>query len=371
MTATLRLVLDQLVDPTEPDLGQATRELARALTATAPAGCDVEGLVSAAPDARAAAGRAAPDLAEVTALGLRRRELAAAWQMGVTAGAAGGMIHSPSLLAPLVRHDRIHDHDQTVVTVWDLRAWESPDELGRTAAMWQRAMLKRAARFADAIVVPTHATARALAERAALGDRIRVIPGAAPQGFRVPSDDVGRRRDLRLPDGYVLIAAARPADLVDAFRAVAQTRADTPVVVLDIAAGEEPAVMAAATSAGLPEHAVHVRGFVDQHDRGAVLGAALVVLAPDTRTSFPWRVLEAMAVGVPIVAVSSPVHDEIVVDGGVLADAADPGALGDALATALGSTAAVERLAVLAADRGRAFTWLGAAERVWQLHADL
>ena len=37
----------------------------------------------------------------------------------------------------------------------------------------------------------------------------------------------------------------------------------------------------------------------------------------------------------------------------------------------LGSTAAVERYAVLAGDRGRAFSWLGAAERVWQLHADL
>jgi len=37
----------------------------------------------------------------------------------------------------------------------------------------------------------------------------------------------------------------------------------------------------------------------------------------------------------------------------------------------LGSTAAVERYAVLASDRGRAFSWAGAAERVWQLHADL
>ena len=45
--------------------------------------------------------------------------------------------------------------------------------------------------------------------------------------------------------------------------------------------------------------------------------------------------------------------------------------LGDALAQILGSAAAVERYAVLAGDRGRAFSWLGAAERVWQLHADL
>ena len=31
MTATLRVMLDQLVAPTEPDLAEASRELARAL----------------------------------------------------------------------------------------------------------------------------------------------------------------------------------------------------------------------------------------------------------------------------------------------------------------------------------------------------
>jgi hypothetical protein len=30
------------------------------------------------------------------------------------------MIHSPTSLAPLVKHDRVHDNDQTVVTMWDL-----------------------------------------------------------------------------------------------------------------------------------------------------------------------------------------------------------------------------------------------------------
>jgi hypothetical protein len=46
-------------------------------------------------------------------------------------------------------------------------------------------------------------------------------------------------------------------------------------------------------------------------------------------------------------------------------------ALAAALTGALGSTAAAERLAVLAGDRGRAFSWREAADRVWQLHADL
>jgi hypothetical protein len=45
--------------------------------------------------------------------------------------------------------------------------------------------------------------------------------------------------------------------------------------------------------------------------------------------------------------------------------------LADAVSRGLGSTAAADRLAVLAADRGRAFSWREAADRVWQLHAEL
>ncbi len=117
-----------------------------------------------------------------------------------------------------------------------------------------------------------------------------------------------------------------------------------------------------------------MRGALEDADRAAVLGGALALLAPSVLTSFPWRVLEALAIGVPIIAADSATHREVVWDGGVLASVGEDGADGafaDALAGLLGSTAAVERQAVLAADRGRAFSWLGSAERVWQLHADL
>ncbi|WP_366941703.1 hypothetical protein [uncultured Microbacterium sp.] len=78
--------------------------------------------------------------------------------------------------------------------------------------------------------------------------------------------------------------------------------------------------------------------------------------------------IDALTLGVPIVAADSAVHREVVVDGGRLAE---PDELSAALGEGLGSTDAVERLAVLSGDRGRAFSWTGAAERVWQLHADL
>lgn len=374
MVATLRVLLDQLTAPTDADLATASRELTRALIAGAPQGCDVEGVIPAAPEDVFAAA-AVPGLAGVHRTALARRELAAALQLGAAGGIGSGMIHSPTLFAPLVRHDRVHENDQTVVTVWDTRPWDSPDELPRAAVAWQKAMLKRAVKHADAVVVPTHAIAQRLGEIAKLGARIRVISGAAPLGFGVPTDEVGRRRALDLPEGFILLAGTTAASdaLAAGFGAIATAGVDLPIVVVDAGEGEEPGIADIAGAAGIAEGRVHVRGALGAEDRAAVLAASVAHIAPSHRTAFPWRVVDALALGVPVIAVDSAVHREVIVDGGdLVGDGSDDrAALADAVQRALGSTAAVERLSVLAADRGRAFSWREAAERVWQLHADL
>ena len=374
MVATLRIVLDQLAAPTDTDLALATRELARALVDAAPAACEVEGIIPSVAAARVDEVTAeVPGLSGLHKVALARRELSAALQLGVATGIGGGMIHSPTLFAPLVKHDRVHDNDQTVVTLWDFRAWEAPDELSRTAVGWQRAMLKRAVKHADALVVPTHSMARQLEELAPrLSDRVRVIAGAAPAGFAVPSDEIGRRRVLDVPEGFVLLSGGAAASdaLSLGFSAIARSGLDVPVLVIDAPEGEEPAIAELASASGLPERSLHTRGALETADRAAVFGAAVALLAPATRWAFPWRVLEALAVGVPVIAAQSPVHAETIVDGGMLVEA-DAEALGSSLASALGSTAAADRLGVLAADRGRVFSWRGTADRVWQLHADL
>lgn len=375
MVATLRVVLDQLVAPTEPDLAEASRELARALVLGAPAGCEVEAIAPAGP---ASLEDVVPGLAGVRRAALQRRELSAALQLGVGTGIGGGMIHSPSLFAPLVRHDRVHDHDQTVVSVWDLRPWESPAELPRGVVAWHKAMLKRAVKHADAVVVPTHSLAARLRDIApGLGDRLRVIAGASPLGFAVPVDEIGRRRELGLPEGFVLIAAGPPASegLDAGFAAVAASGVDLPVVVLDVEEGHEPLVAEVASAAGIPERRLHVRGALSVADRAAVFGGTVALVAPSRRAAFPWRVVDALTLGVPVIAAASSVHEEVVFDGGVLVPGADASELavgmGSALADALGTTAAADRLGVLAGDRGRAFSWRGAADKVWMLHAEL
>ncbi|MGW8484279.1 glycosyltransferase [Microbacterium sp. NPDC055903] len=357
MGAQLRVILDQVDRVVHDDIASASLDLTAGLIATAPSGCEVEAIVPAGgtPQVRG--------LSEVRTLSLARRELAASWQLGIAPGVGGGLVHAPSLMAPLVRHDRVNDSNQVVVTLWDLDAWEAPSSLPKAAVAWQRGMLRRAAKHADAVVVPTHAFAERLGGIARFGDRVRVIAGAQPTSFTAPTDAVGRRRTLDMPDRYVVLTGPTDA-LQEGFAAA--SAADVDAVVLDAPEGVEPDIVEIASAAGLPERRVHVRGRLDAQDRAAVLADALVLIDVSARSAWPWRAVEAMALSIPVVAVDGDVHRDVLADGARLVDASE---LVDAVTDAVGEGAA--RLRVLAGDRSRAFSWASAAERVWALHADL
>lgn len=357
MGARLRVVLDQIVQTGDPVEAWASTDLTAGLVATAPHGCAVEAIVPAGAEVDI------EGVVDVRRLPLGRRELAASWQLGIVPGVGGGLIHSPTLMAPLVRHDRTHDNDQTTVTLWDLRAWEAPEGLSRTTVVWQRGMLRRAVKHADAVVVPTHAMAARLGDLTKLGERIRVIAGAAPTDFRIPFDAEERRAALSIPERYIVLTGSL-SSLEQGFRAAVAAGAHA--VVVDAPEGAEPRLAEAAAAAGLPEQRAHIRGALAVEDRAAVLAGAAAFAATDAGASWPWRAVEAMALGVPVVAVDSGAHRDVVADGGRLVPAGD---LPDAVEDAAGTSAT--RLSVLGADRSRAFSWAGSAERVWGLHADL
>ncbi|WP_105567571.1 glycosyltransferase [Microbacterium halophytorum] len=356
MPVSLRVVLDQVVHPTNDDLRGVARDLTRALIATAPVGCRVEGI------APVEDGIDVDGLFNVTAAKHMRRD----WPLGFVRGSARGIVHSPTLLAPLMAHDRVNDGDQTVVSVWDLSPWVSVAERNAQGASRQRGLLRRAARYADAIVVPTHAMADELSSYANVDDRLRVIPGAVELDFAAPIDSGARRIGAGLPERFAATSGgtADADGLLAALSAIAAT--DLAAAVLDVPTGQEDGVAELAQAAGLSPDRVVTLGPLARADRAAVISEAAAFVAGGTRTAWPWRAVEAMSLAVPLVAVDSPVHREVIYDGGLFVAAED---LGEALRTALGSGR--ERLSVLGHDRSRAFTWAGAAEKVWHLHADL
>ncbi|MFO7690786.1 MAG: glycosyltransferase family 1 protein [Cryobacterium sp.] len=378
---TLRVVVDQMIAPVPGVVGRYTEELTRALIATAPADCAVEGIVSSsAAEQYAHITTTLPGLTALSKTSLARRELAAAWGLGVTAFSGTGLVHAPSLLAPLRRHDRVLDRTQMAVTLHDMLAWTHPQSLTPKTVAWNKAMLRRARKHADALVVPSHAVAAQLRGVMDFGDRVRVIGGAVGSGLRLPDDEAvnARAEALGLPDEYVLTAGS-----LDPRKAVTQVitalglpgAPDLPLYILGPNLWGELHVAAVADEAGLESDRVRTLTGLSDEDLAVVIARATVFVYPSLEEGFALPIIEAFHLGTPVILSDAPALVEAAGDAGLIVprdDAAGyPERLKDALNRVLTDTGLANRLSIFGSDRSRAFTWHDSAERVWQLHADL
>jgi len=378
---TLRVIAEDAVTPAGAGLARYALELSRALVQAAPAGTDVEFVFAAHPARDIDRFRELlPGASAYHSAALPRGPLAAAWAAGSMLGAAAAMVHAPTLFAPIAPHDRRRDGVQQVATIHDTLAWTHPGSLGRANAAWTRAMARRAARHADAIVVPTHAVADQLAELLNVGDRLRVIGGAVSGALTAPADDEAEARAswLKLPARYVL--AHGP---LDARRGLDALVAAMPLIDADVAllvVGEDEhrgrRLSEAAMTAGLPEGRVRALGPVSDADLALLLQRAAVFVAPSREEGFGLAALEALTLGTPLVHSDAPALVEVAGGAGLAVARAEGGSsyaerLADAIGRVLGDAALAERLRVAGLDRAKAFSWRDSAARVWQLHADL
>lgn len=366
--AALRVIADDILDPGAGERSVLAEQWLRALIAAKPRGMRVTAFVSASPEADYDRLRdLLPGLDGILKSALARRELHAAWAHGFTPLPGEGFVHAMSPLAPLRRHDRdVNPELQTVVTVHRATAWTDPELLDGRTLRRELQLVKRAVKYADAIVTPTHTVAALVAEQFAVGDRVRVIgAGAGMAGTpATPGDDrsadavVAVAGDSRADGLDVLLEAFGSPVLADRRLVVVRTSADRALPhEAETALGERLLVLDAGDAAQL--HAL-VRG-------------AAVVAAPHLSDGPGLAVLSGFAAGVPVVHSDEPSLHEIAADSGVEVTRGDGYAdrLADAIATTLDDADERARLSVMGEDRAKAFTWRDAAEKIWQLHADL
>ncbi|MDY1004965.1 glycosyltransferase family 1 protein [Curtobacterium sp. CFBP9011] len=378
---TLRVIVDQVIAPVPGGIGRYAEELTRKLIETAPAGCDVEAVVSAASSAELQRLRTLlPGLADLERLALPRRELSLAWQAGLARRASHGMVHAPSVLAPLVKHDRVQDvGHQIVVTVHDTVPWTHPETLTPRGVHFHKAMVKRAYRYADAVVVPTHAVAAALNDVHRFDDRLRVIGGAPSARLRVPVDADLRAERLGLPPRYVLaVGTLEPRKgLRSLIEAMAHPDAptDIPLVIAGPDGWGDVDVAETAERAGLAADRVKVLGHIEDADLAVVYDRATVFVFPSLAEGFGLPVVEAMSFGTPVVHSDDPAVREVASDAGITVERNPrdgyPERIAQAVYQVVNDPHLAGQLAVAGPDRARMFDWHDSALEVWQLHADL
>ena len=231
--------------------------------------------------------------------------------------------------------------------------------------------------FNDRVIAPSRSTAAYhLKVNRIPPTRMRVIPNfidpdAYPQ--LTPARGAAARARLGLdPDALVIGSVAditpgkRPSDLVAAARPLLQAGARLVIAGAELDAGEAARVRAAAEGLGVDLLGRHT-------DVTEILPAFDVFALASEREEMPVAVLEAMAAGLPVVAVDTGGLAEMVAEGetGFLVGARDTAAMGERLQRLVGDPAL--RAALGAAGRARAFAEFGRGpivERIEQVLAE-
>jgi glycosyltransferase involved in cell wall biosynthesis len=246
-----------------------------------------------------------------------------------------------------------------VVTVHDLAFERFPDAYPPRWLRLYRAGVRAACRRADAILVPSRATADDLAARPdADPSKIVVTPLAAalPEG----SDDTRPTLDsLGIGRPFVLFAGTSEprknvGRLVSAFDAIASEVPHS--LVLAGAAGW------GATGTDAAPGRVIRTGSVSAEQLDALYRSADAFCLPSLSEGFGIPILEAMQRGVPVVTSAASALAEVADDAALLVDPTDEASIADALRRVLTDRALAEDLRRRGRERAATFSWDRTAE---------
>jgi glycosyltransferase involved in cell wall biosynthesis len=259
--------------------------------------------------------------------------------------------HSPH---PLLLPAR---HAAHVITIHDLHFLDRPD---RTQAEVRRdypALVRNHAHRADCIITPSRYTAREVERRLAVApERIVVCPHGAPGWTARPEAP---------KEGYLLfMGTLEPRKNVGGLLDAYERLPNAPELVLAGHATDDASAWL--DRIGRPPLAGRVRyiGYVKPEDRYALYAGARVVVLPSFDEGFGLPILEAMQVGVPVVASNRGALPEVLGDAGPLVDPTDPDALAHALERLLHEPDFADTCIERGIHRSMEFSWKTTAERV-------
>lgn len=286
------------------------------------------------------------------------------------ARASFDVFHAPHYVLPLF------PPRATVVTVHDLIHLKRPEHATPAKRLYAATMLRRALRRARVVLTVSESVRRDLAAFAPDdAAKVRPVPNGVEPRFLAPVPEVEIERVRRaagLGDPYVLfLGNDKPHKNLDGLLAAfAAAAAGLPhrLVLAGGAAVRAPERRAAAERAGLADRVVDL-GVVPEGDVPPLLAGASALAMPSFLEGFGLPVLEAQAVGAPVVCSDRGGLPEAAGDAALVVPLEEPGALAAALRRVLCDAALAAGLSARGRERARAFTWeaaLGEVARAWR-----
>ena len=289
------------------------------------------------------------------------RLLNAAWHrlewppIETLAGGPFDVVHSPTpLLLPSRRAAR-------VVTIHDLYFLDHPDQTAAEVRRDYPALTKRHAHRADRIIVPSRATAAHVARRLGVdAARISICAHGRPPW---------QPRAAAPGDGYLLfVGTLEPrkniGGLLDAYERLIAGAPGVPPLLL--AGRPTAAARGWLDRIGRPPLAGAVRhiGYVDPGRRREIYEGARLLVLPSFDEGFGLPALEAMTIGVPVVAADRGALPEVVGDAGLLVDPESPDAIASAIRRLLDDGGEAAACASKGIRRSLQFDWAATARGV-------
>lgn len=260
----------------------------------------------------------------------------------------------------------------SVVSVYDCWALAHPE--AATPAVRRAGRLARQAAAEGATIVVNSSVTAAAAMQLLSTSRVEVIPLGAPE---VP--DVGAdRRPGTAPDRPFVLALATTerrkglAALVDAFGRVAGALPEVGLLLAGAPGDDEPAVAAAVRALPPAVQARVVRpGPVSDAEKWWLLRHASLLVYPSLDEGFGFPVLEAQAVGTPVVATRVGSLPEVGGNGVELVELGDVDALASAVLSVVTDDACRRRLVAAGRHNVTRFDWAATARAFVDVYARL
>jgi glycosyltransferase involved in cell wall biosynthesis len=271
-----------------------------------------------------------------------------------------------------------------VVTLHDLTVLLMP-EAHRAKVRWSLLpFLRGSLAGARRVVTLSQATADDLSFHfpATAGKTHVVYPGIDPEFRPATADEIAAtREELGAPRGYLLFAATleprkNVGALLDAWESLADADPDVPPLVLagpygwgSRALARRIAALAARAGAAGGCRLIAL-GRVERERLVRLFQAATLFVYPSLYEGFGLPPAEAIACGVPAVALATSSLPEVIGDAGVLVEPGDTEALAGALARLIGDPGKTADLAARARERRHRFTWEQAAAGMREVFAE-
>ncbi len=267
------------------------------------------------------------------------------------------VVHSP---APLLLPSR---HAAGVVTIHDLDFLSHPERTRAEMRHAYPALVARHAAAADAVIVVSEHVAEKASRLLHIDpDRISVCPHGIPHWAPTPRCEPGNPSG-----GYVLfLGTLEPRKNVDgllaAYAALIARRPDAPP--LRLAGAVVPGSETWREAIARPPLAgrVDYHGYVQDSERQAVYGGARLLVLPSFDEGFGMPVVEAMSLGIPVVASTRGALPEVSGGAAVLVDPEDVSGMSRAMERVIFDPALARRMGEDGLRRAASFSWARAAE---------